>query len=52
MPKKLEMFVFITGPIAFTPFHQVNKNSCRVHQSYSVSMFRTQRTGISIMSKV
>jgi hypothetical protein len=55
MPEKLEMFVLITSPIASTPFHQVNKNSCRVHHSYLITMFifaSITGTDISIMSKI
>lgn len=55
MPEKLEMFVLVICPIASTPFHQVNKDSCRVHHSYSIAMFSfasTQRTDISIMPEV
>jgi len=55
MPKKLEMFVLVTGPIASTPIHQVNKDSCGVHHSYLVTMFifaSTQGTDVPIMSKV
>jgi hypothetical protein len=57
MSEKLKMFVFkiVTSPIASTPYHQVNKDSCRVHHSYLIAMFifpSTQRTDVSIMSKV
>lgn len=53
MPKKLQMFVFVT--ITSTPSHRVNKDSCRVHHSNLVAVFvvaSTQRTDIPIMSKV
>jgi hypothetical protein len=38
MLKKLEMFVLVAGPIAFAPFYQMDKDSCRVHHSYLVAM--------------
>jgi hypothetical protein len=55
MSKKLDMFGLVTGPIASTPIYRVNKDSCRVHHSYLVTMFifaSTQGTDVPIMSKV